>query len=67
MIRDIGGSSARMARISSASTTELRYLRLALVLLQIYVGVKQAQGFRLVDENGTTIPFVPYEKGFVGR
>lgn len=40
--------------------------RLALVLLTA-AGVKQAQGFRLVDDNGTALPFVPYEQGFVGR
>lgn len=40
---------------------------LMLVLLQTAIGIRQAQGFRLVDENGTTVPFVPYEQGFVGR
>lgn len=40
--------------------------RLVMVLLSA-AGVKQAQGFRLVDDNGTALPFVPYEQGFVGR
>eukprot|EP00903_Cladosiphon_okamuranus_P013586 g12653.t2 len=31
------------------------------------IGIRQARGFRLVDENGTTVPFMPYEQGFVGR
>lgn len=44
-----------------------RFRRFMLVLLQTAVGIKQARGFRLVDENGTTVPFVPYEQGFVGR
>lgn len=44
-----------------------RSLRLILVLLLAATGVRQAQGFRLVDENGTAVPFVPYEQGFVGR
>lgn len=45
----------------------VRFRWLMLVLLQTAIGIKQARGFRLVDENGTTVPFVPYEQGFVGR
>ena len=56
-----------MAWISSASATQCRCLRLVTVLLHIAFAVRQAQGFRLVDENGTAVPFVPYEQGFVGR
>lgn len=44
-----------------------RFQRLMLVLLQAATGIRQARGFRVVDENGTSLPFVPYEQGFVGR
>lgn len=44
-----------------------RFRRFMLALLQTAIGIRQTRGFRLVDENGTTIPFVPYEQGFVGR
>lgn len=37
------------------------------VLLLLAVVCRLAQGFRVVDGNGRTEPFVPYEQGFVGR
>lgn len=42
-------------------------LRQLVLVLLTATRVKQVQGFRLVDENGTILPFVPYEQGFVGR
>ncbi|CAM9128397.1 unnamed protein product, partial [Laminaria digitata] len=36
-------------------------------LLLVVSGLREGAGFRLVDENGTATPFVPYEQGFVGR
>ncbi|CAM9524028.1 unnamed protein product, partial [Hapterophycus canaliculatus] len=43
------------------------FRQLASGLLLAAATIEQSQGFRLVDENGSTIPFVPYEQGFVGR
>lgn len=45
----------------------VRFRRFVMLLLQMTIGIRQARGFRLVDENGTTVPFAPYEQGFVGR
>lgn len=42
------------------------FRRLASVLL-LAAQMRGSQGFRLVDENGSITPFVPYEQGFVGR
>lgn len=42
-------------------------LLLLLLLLKKPSKLDRAEAFRVVDENGTTKPFLPIEKGFVGR
>lgn len=44
----------------------VRCRQLALLVAVVSL-LKEGAGFRLVDENGTAAPFVPYEQGFVGR
>lgn len=66
-VRATIGSWAGWLRGRQPQLENVRFRRIVLVLLQIAIGIRQARGFRLVDENGTTVPFVPYEQGFVGR
>lgn len=60
------GTPRKAAQIQPSQRTDPRSLQRGLLIL-VALGLQQGRSFRLVDENGTAQPFVPYEEGLVGR